>query len=54
MKEQRSEDYVPSLDQRAGAVARRIIKESSIEDKTEHWRAIKRAYLAGYEDARQA
>ena len=53
MKEQRSEDYVPTVDQVAGAVARRIIKESGIEDKTEHWRALKRAYLVGNEDARQ-
>lgn len=53
MKEQRSEDYTPSLDQVAGAAARGIIKESGIEDTTEHWRALKRAYLAGCEDARR-
>ncbi len=53
MKEQRGEDYAPSLDQVAGAVARSIIKESGIDDTTEHWRALKRAYLAGYEDARR-
>lgn len=58
MKEQREEDYAParedgqvSLDQVAGATARRIIKQSSVDDTTEHWRALKRAYLAGYADA---
>lgn len=43
----------PTLDQHAGAVARAIIKESGIEDTTPHWRAVKNAYLAGYEDARR-
>lgn len=53
VKEQRSEDYAPNLDQAAGAAARRIIKEAGIEDTTEHWRAVKKAYLAGYADARR-
>lgn len=60
MKEQRAADYAApgpegrqlSLDQIAGGEARRIIKETHVEDTTEHWRALKRAYLAGYEDAR--
>lgn len=58
MKEQRHEDYAGdesemTLDQHAGAVARGIIKQSGVEDTTEHWRAVKRAYLAGYGDAQR-
>jgi hypothetical protein len=61
MKEQRAADYAApapegrelSLDQIAGIVARRIIKESSVDDTTANWRALKRAYLAGYEDAQR-
>jgi hypothetical protein len=62
MKEQRHEDYEgqengdgdekqPSLDQYAGGVARNLIKQTRLEDTTQNWRAIKRAYLAGYADA---
>jgi hypothetical protein len=53
MRAHRGEDYAPALDQAAGAAARRIIKESSVDDTTEHWRAIKKAYLAGYADAQR-
>ena len=52
MKEERSDDYAP-VDQMAGQTARRIIKESNVDDTTEHWRAIKKAYLAGYADAQR-
>ncbi len=56
MKEQRDEDYAgdngqPTLDQHAGAVARGIIKQTGVEDTTQIWRAVKRAYLTGYGDA---
>lgn len=56
MKEQRSEDYAPapSVDQAAGQEARRIIRESSMDDTTANWRAVKGAYLAGYEDAQRS
>ena len=54
MKEQRETDYVPTIDQVAGAEARRILRASRMEDTTENWRALKRAYLAGREDARRA
>jgi hypothetical protein len=58
MKEQRREDYAgdedaPTLDQYAGGVARQIIRATGVEDSTQIWRALKRAYLAGFEDARQ-
>ena len=56
MKEQRQEDYEGagdeqqlSLDQHAGAAARQIIRSSNVDDTTEHWRALKRAFIAGYE-----
>ena len=54
MKEQREADYAPTLDQVAGQAARRIIHETSMDDTTEHWRAVKRAYIRGYEDAQRA
>jgi hypothetical protein len=55
VKEQRTEDYAPpSLDQMAGVAARQIIHTTRLDDTTGHWRALKRAYLAGYEDARRA
>jgi len=55
MKEQRREDYapVPSVDQMAAQEARRIIRESSVDDTTANWRAVKQAYLCGYEDAQR-
>ena len=61
MKEQRAADYAApgpegrelSLDQVAGGEARRIIRETDLEDTTANWRAVKRAYLAGYEDAQR-
>lgn len=54
MKEQRSEDYAPApVDQMAGQTARRIIRESSMDDTTAHWKALKQAYLCGYEDAQR-
>ena len=49
MKEQRSEDYAPDIDKLAGAAARRIIRETELEDTVANWRALKRTYLAGYE-----
>lgn len=56
MKEQREEDYAgnddqPTLDQHAGVVARAMIKQTGVEDTTQIWRALKRAYLAGYDEA---
>ena len=58
MKEQRGEDYAPSqdnqqrpLDQHAGAVARQIIRSSNVDDTTDNWRALKRAFIAGYQFA---
>lgn len=56
MKEQREEDYAgdngePTLEQYAGGVARNLIKQTGVEDTTQIWRAIKRAYLTGYGDA---
>ena len=56
-EEARPQDYEGNegemtLDQHAGAVARGLIRQSGIEDNTQVWRALKRAYLAGYEDAR--
>ncbi len=42
-----------TLEQHAGAVARAIIKTDGVEDTTLIWRALKRAYLAGYEDAQR-
>jgi hypothetical protein len=58
MKEQRHEDYAgdnsePTLDQYAGGVARNLIKQTGVEDTTQIWKALKRAYLAGYADATQ-
>jgi hypothetical protein len=57
MKEQRPEDYAGdeqevSLDQLAGTAARRIIRSTGIEDTTEHWRALKAAFITGYDSAR--
>lgn len=56
MKEQRREDYQgdeseQTLEQHAGAVARGIIKHAGLEDTTQTWRALKRAYLTGYDEA---
>ena len=56
-EEARPQDYEgnenePTLDQHAGTVARGLIRQTGIEDTTQNWRALKRAYLAGYEDAR--
>lgn len=56
IKEQRPSDYAPDSGQRAqdehaGVVARGIIRETGVEDTTQIWRALKRAYLAGYADA---
>ncbi len=42
-----------SLEQHAGHVARQIIRSSNVDDTTEHWRALKRAFLAGHEFARR-
>ncbi len=42
------------LDEAATAAARRIIRDTSLEDSVANWRAVKRAYLAGYEDARRS
>lgn len=57
MKEQRHEDYAgddsqPTLDQHAGAVARGLIKSTGVDDTAQIWRALKRAYLVGYADAK--
>lgn len=54
LKEQRAEDYVATPAQRAGATARIIIRETGMDDITENWRALKRAYLKGYEDGQHA
>ena len=43
----------PTLDQYAGAVARDLIKQADVEDSTPIWKALKRAYLAGYADAQR-
>lgn len=56
MKEQRAEDYQGdesemTLEQHAGAVARGIIKHAGLEDSTQTWKALKRAYLTGYDEA---
>lgn len=40
-----------TLDQYAGAVARQLIKQTGVEDSTQIWRALKRAYLTGYDEA---
>ena len=42
-----------TLEQHAGAVARAIIKTNELEDTTVIWRALKRAYLTGFEDAQR-
>jgi hypothetical protein len=42
-----------TLEQHAGAVARQLIQQTGIEDSTPIWKALKRAYLAGYEDAQR-
>ena len=44
---------VLSLDQYAGGVARNLIKQTGVEDSTQIWKALKRAYLAGYADAQR-
>lgn len=54
MKEQRPEDYAPSIDELAGATARQIIHATGVDDTAAHWRALKHAYLRGYEDARHS
>ncbi len=56
MKEQHGEDYAGdesqvTLEQHAGTVARGIIKHAGLEDTTETWKALKRAYLTGYDEA---
>lgn len=56
MKEQRPEDYQgdeseQTLEQHAGAIARGIIKHAGLEDSTQTWKALKRAYLTGYDEA---
>lgn len=56
MKEERDEDYAGdeselTLEQHAGAVARGIIKHAGLEDTTQTWKALKRAYLTGYDEA---
>ncbi len=40
LKEQRTEDYVATPAQIAGATARRIIRELRLADTKENWRAI--------------
>lgn len=42
-----------TLEQHAGAIARAIIKHSGIEDTTPIWRALKQAYLVGYQHGQQ-
>jgi hypothetical protein len=49
--EESPEEQDLPVDQYAGVVARGIIKQAGIEDSTEIWRALKRAYMAGYADA---
>lgn len=49
--EQQDDKAGMTLDQYAGAVARELIKEAGLEDSTPVWRAIKRAYLTGYDEA---
>lgn len=46
-----TENGQPTLEQYAGGVARNLIKQTGVEDTTEIWRALKRAYLTGYADA---
>jgi len=48
---QQGDEQELTLDQHAGAVARGIIKATGVEDSTEIWRALKRAYLTGYDEA---
>jgi hypothetical protein len=47
-RENGDSDEQLSLDHRATIAARGIIKSTGVEDTTEIWRALKRAYLAGY------
>ena len=44
----------PTLDQHASGIARELIKQTGVEDTTQIWRALKRAYLAGYADANRS
>jgi hypothetical protein len=43
-----------ALDQHASGIARQLIKEAGVDDTTQIWRALKRAYLAGYADANRS
>lgn len=51
MKEEGQANQAPSLDQLAGAAARRIIRSTGIEDTTQNWRALKAAFITGYDAA---
>jgi len=51
LKEQKTDDYVATPAQQAGATARIIIRDTGLDDTAENWKALKRAYLAGYADA---
>ena len=55
LKEQRAEDYapLPSVDKLAGQEARLIIRALKLEDTTAQWKALKEAYLKGFEEARR-
>lgn len=50
-EQEQRDDQELTLDQHAGAVARGIIKATGLEDSTQIWRAVKRAYLTGYDEA---
>jgi len=53
MKEQREEDYAAGdrrLEQDAGQAARRILHERGLEDTAANWKAIKEAYLLGFNE----
>ncbi len=51
--EQPSESEQPTVDQQAGIVARQVLQQTRIENTAAHWKALKLAYLAGFDAAQQ-
>lgn len=53
LKEERQADYAPelSVDALAGQEARLIIRAFKLEDSTQTWRALKAAYVKGFDEA---